>query len=150
MKDKYETQQFEPETEKEINHYLRVCSGIQNNTYFADSMQKGIRKMLLVHRLVAKTFIGNLPDDKQVNHIDFNPSNNTVDNLEICTPVENMVHYYKKNKDEKIKLTYQQIKEIISLVRDSNKSQVSVAKMFGIYQADVSNYLSGKRRKYVY
>ena len=44
MKDKYETQQFEPETEKEINHYLRVCSGIQNNTYFADSMQKGIRK----------------------------------------------------------------------------------------------------------
>lgn len=60
--------------------------------------KKGIRKMLLVHRLVAKTFIGNLPDDKQVNHIDFNPSNNTVDNLEICTPVENMVHYYKKNK----------------------------------------------------
>ena len=35
---------WEPETEKEINHYLRVCSGIQNNTYFADSMQKGIRK----------------------------------------------------------------------------------------------------------
>ena len=31
---------WEPETEKEINHYLRVCSGIQNNTYFADSMQK--------------------------------------------------------------------------------------------------------------
>jgi hypothetical protein len=44
MKDYYKTQQFEPETEKEINHYLRVCSGVQNTTYSVDSINKGLKK----------------------------------------------------------------------------------------------------------
>lgn len=44
-----------------------------------------------VHRLVAKAFIGN-PIGKEVNHIDGNGKNNTVENLEIVTRLENMQH----------------------------------------------------------
>ena len=48
-----------------------------------------------VHRLIAKTFIPN-PDNKpQINHIDSNPSNNAVSNLEWCTRSENMLHAFK-------------------------------------------------------
>lgn len=47
--------------------------------------------MYLVHRIVAKTFIGE-PDNKQVNHIDGNKLNNNINNLEYCSARDNLIH----------------------------------------------------------
>ena len=55
-------------------------------------------KKCLVHRLVAEAFIPNSSSKDFVNHIDNNPSNNTVSNLEWCTHSENMVHAIKQNR----------------------------------------------------
>lgn len=53
----------------------------------------GIKKCLLLHRLIAKTFIpNNTPERVEVNHIDGNKQNNRVSNLEWCTRGENMQH----------------------------------------------------------
>lgn len=46
----------------------------------------------LVHRLVAMAFIDNIPEDKEINHIDGNKQNNCVENLEIVTHKQNMRH----------------------------------------------------------
>lgn len=52
----------------------------------------GVHTTFQVHRLVALAFIpnpGNLP---QVNHMDKDPGNNRVDNLEWCTGTYNIAH----------------------------------------------------------
>lgn len=48
-----------------------------------------IRKWHLVHILVYKTFIGEIPDNFQIDHIDRNKLNNNVDNLRIVTVSDN-------------------------------------------------------------
>lgn len=49
-------------------------------------------KAISVHRLVARAFIPNPEGKREVNHIDGDPSNNHVDNLEWVTKRENMDH----------------------------------------------------------
>lgn len=63
------------------------------NGYLYVSLRKGDkRKNYYVHRLVARAFIGEIPDGYVVNHLDYNRSNNSADNLEIVTQRENVEH----------------------------------------------------------
>ena len=64
-----------------------------------------------VHRLVAETFIGEIPEGYAVNHIDFNKGNNMLNNLEIVTYSENNKHSaaagrYKNTGGKAVKVYY--------------------------------------------
>lgn len=50
---------------------------------------KGQKKKICVHNLVAKVFLGEIPEGYVVDHINNNPSDNYVTNLQIVTVAEN-------------------------------------------------------------
>ena len=60
-------------------------------------------KLQYLHRVMMKSFgiEPPSPQHKYVNHIDRDPSNNNLENLEWCTAKENNDHSYATNKDRK-------------------------------------------------
>jgi len=60
---------------------------------FYDENKK--RRQFYIHRLMAANFIPNPEGKMFINHIDGNPSNNNINNIEWCTKSENGIHAYK-------------------------------------------------------
>ena len=80
---------------------------IKSGYYHVNLINDTNRKILKVHRLVAKSFIENPENKPEVNHKDKNKLNNNVSNLEWNTRLENCQHrsiglIYKSNKNKLI------------------------------------------------
>ena len=80
---------------------------ISNNGYKRVTLWfNGKQKKMSVHRLVAMAFIPNPDNLPQVNHIDGNKQNNSVENLEWCNQRHNTKEAYKlkliKSKSTKV------------------------------------------------
>ena len=66
---------------------------------------EGKEKTLLVHRIVAETFIGNPNNYPIINHKDTNPSNNEYTNLEWCDYSHNLEHAFDNKLNKSCKFT---------------------------------------------
>ena len=92
---------------------------------------KGEQKHFLVHRLVANAFLLNKSQNKIINHIDENPSNNQISNLEWCSYSENVKKSSKFN-------TYNQNNRTICKTRNSKHKDTS-NKVKQILNGDIIN-----------
>lgn len=60
-----------------------------------------VNKQITIHRLVAEIFIPNPENKPCINHKDWNKLNNSIENLEWCTYIENSLHsIYILNNNE--------------------------------------------------
>lgn len=71
-----------------VKHILDKATGY----YLVTLVHEGKRRNAFVHRMVAVFFIDNPENKPQVNHIDGNKQNNSINNLEWVTPQENARH----------------------------------------------------------
>jgi len=87
-----------------------------------------------VHSLVCEAFLGERPDGFEIDHIDGDPTNNHLANLEYVTHSENIFREYRSGrapvgeKHLQAKLSNSQVSEI----RSSEDSHRSLARQFGV------------------
>lgn len=62
----------------------------------------GVTKWLLIHKLVAETFIENLTDSEEIDHIDGDRTNNALTNIRWVTSSENKMNISKEVRKRKI------------------------------------------------
>jgi len=80
---------------QEIKETIKLQNDNGNGYKTTNLWENNKGKTLYVHRLVVEAFIGKIPKDMQINHIDGNKSNNNIHNLEIVTRSENVIHAYR-------------------------------------------------------
>ena len=99
---------------------------------------KGKKVRALVHRLVAIHFISPAPEGCEVNHIDFDPTNNHVSNLEWVTHQQNIIHSidrlvkFKGEEHGSSKLTEQDVIAMRAEYAAGGISFVKLAKKYNV------------------
>ena len=108
------------------------------------------------HRLFAQHFIANPENKPYINHIDGNPLNNTLDNLEWVTQSENVLHAIETGlvhalgeNHPHVKLTDKEVLEIRDLYRHRIYNQRELGEIYGVFQTNISSIVRNQTRKAV-
>jgi hypothetical protein len=110
--------------------------------------RSGARKMLTIHSLVAKAFLGPPPvAGMEVNHIDADRRNPALVNLEWVTRGQNRKHGYevgyadaKGERNGHARLTEERVRDI----RSSTRSREQLAHQHGVSKATIRDVQSGR------
>lgn len=100
-----------------------------------------------VHRIVAQAFIPNPQNKPQVNHIDGDKTNNSVDNLEWVTNKENMLHAID-NGLTSAKTTKEMRAEMRRLYESGEHTFKSIAEIFGVSTSTATDVIRGNNPCY--
>lgn len=108
-----------------------------------------------VHRWVAETFIPNPDNKSQVNHINGIKTDNRVENLEWCTPRENVKHSYRTglacNKGERhprSKLTDSLVREFRERCEAGEKI-TQIAREYNLHHSTVQKAVRGNHWRHI-
>uniref|UniRef100_A0A6M3LYY8 Putative homing endonuclease n=1 Tax=viral metagenome TaxID=1070528 RepID=A0A6M3LYY8_9ZZZZ len=117
----------------------------------------GKTKAFLVHRLVAKAFIPNPKKLDQVNHLDFHKYNNYVENLEWCTPLQNLQYTLNHGRGNRVigeahgkhKLVDKDIIQIRKIYSEKRLMRKEIAEIFKVSPATISSVVKRLTWKHI-
>ena len=130
---------------KKQNKILKPYTNKRNRTYIS-LYKNDNRKNCLVHRLVAKAFIPNPDNLPEVNHIDGNPKNNNINNLEWCTKQYNMKHAYINNLSKLKEYNIKHSKPIIRSDGTKYNNSYEAAKDLKVSVFSIRDVLKGRSK----
>ena len=129
-------------------NYLSVLIGYKLQS---SGRKTGVRKY--VHRLVAEAFISNPDNLPQVNHKDFNKTNNSVENLEWISRADNIQHSHDNGRMKKryevgavTVLTKDEVIECYTRVKNGEGVNVVAASM-GKPRTTISSIINKRSRR---
>lgn len=110
-----------------------------------------VRQRCMIHRLVAEHFLPDWNPTLEINHIDGNRDNNSVENLEMCTHRYNILHARSHHliddygeKSPNAKLSNKQAQEIRTRYAQGGITQKELALEFGVSRSAVSSIVRYK------
>lgn len=123
--------------------------GIDSHGYpYVVLRKNNMPKSKWIHRLVAEAFIPNPNNYPQVNHIDCNPLNRSVSNLEWVSCSQNRVHARDKSRLNYLcKIDINIANKIRELYKTGDYLQKEIARMFDISASQICNIISNKKWK---
>lgn len=113
-------------------------------------------KVVFVHRVVATSFIENKENMPYVNHLNSNPCDNRVENLEWVTHQGNMDHMVKSGRTAKgeatrdAKLTNMSVLTILTLKDHPHWSNRKLGEIFKVSKATARMARKGTTWKHIY
>ena len=110
---------------------------------------------IFVHRLVWMYVYGEIPDGYDINHKNGDKSDNRIDNLELMTRSQNVVHArnvlgriigvygrsFPGSKNGNAKLSWDKIHEIRKMYATGNYTQSDLGKKFGVSQTIIGGII---------
>ena len=126
-----------------ITRKPRILKGQFNGSYYRVVMShNGKYRQVMIHRLVAETFIPNPDNLPEVNHKDEDKTNNNVSNLEWCTRLYN-VNYGTKKKRHSEFMTRTKGRAVCQYTKDGKlvnrfSSITQAAKATGIIHSSIN------------
>lgn len=104
-------------------------------------------RQIKAHRATWAYFYGNLEPHLQINHKDGNKLNNSLDNLELVTSSENLIHRHRCLNSGKKRLTFDQAKEIRSLWNNGIYTHKKLAEKYDCTTANIEAICAGRTFK---
>lgn len=153
-----------PRTTKTKNGKLYKVSGKDMSIHISNVGYPSVRltargesSIHSVHRLVATAFIENPKNKAYVNHKDGIKTNNSLDNLEWSTPVENSLHAWENGlarvavgeKHASSKLTAEDVRYIRMAASKYGVTRVSLSKEFGVAPQSIGDIVLRKTWKHI-
>ena len=135
-----------------INRFVTATKdsvGYLQNTLVDDF---GNRKTIKNHVLVASAFIPRVNDKPEVNHKDFNKSNNVVGNLEWCDRGYNMKYNYTHRENKRAKNLSPLTEEQVLLIPEMMNNGFSIkfiSKLLNVGHITIRNIITHKTWKYL-
>ena len=133
---------------------------VGSGRYYKISMldqHSGIIRHIQIHRLLWLWFKGDIPKDREVNHIDGNRLNNRLKNLELLSHIDNTKHahklglvpYFLGSKNGQSKLTEVIVSKLRKRYKRKPFNMAEIAKEYSVSKNVISLALRGKTWKQV-